>query len=195
MPSAAAPHGAVYHTVGSGALPIAPGLPVVVDAPRPRPVGAARRVHGRAPRRGSGGDCARQQLRDAAAVVVGTEAVATAARRLLRVRAGRLHVVPIAAAPGVRAGRGGQPDAAIAERRSTAMGSVAGAYLVYPGRYDARQDLATLLRALAALGRERPRPAEPRRTDRPWPPRVLLVGATPDDRASLARAAAREGVG
>ena len=29
----------------------------------------------------------------------------------------------------------------------------------------------------------------------PWPPRVLLVGATPDDRASLARAAAREGIG
>ena len=29
----------------------------------------------------------------------------------------------------------------------------------------------------------------------PWPPRVLLVGASPDDRASIARAAAREGVG
>ena len=33
----------------------------------------------------------------------------------------------------------------------------------------------------------------PRRT--PWPPRILLVGASPDDRAALARAAAREQVG
>ena len=29
----------------------------------------------------------------------------------------------------------------------------------------------------------------------PWPPRILLVGASPDDRASLARAAARKGIG
>ena len=28
-----------------------------------------------------------------------------------------------------------------------------------------------------------------------WPPRVLLLGATPEDRASVARAAARKGVG
>ncbi len=65
-------------------------------------------------------------------------------------------------------------------------------YLVYPGRYDARQDLATLLRALAAMtAAGRP---DGLAADVPWPPRVLLVGATPNDRASLARAAAREGV-
>jgi glycosyltransferase involved in cell wall biosynthesis len=66
-------------------------------------------------------------------------------------------------------------------------------YLVYTGRFDARQDLATLLRALARLavaGRPDELPAEAA-----WPPRVLLVGASPEDRASLARAAAREGVG
>jgi D-inositol-3-phosphate glycosyltransferase len=31
--------------------------------------------------------------------------------------------------------------------------------------------------------------------DVPWPPRILLVGASPDDRAAFARAAGREGVG
>jgi glycosyltransferase involved in cell wall biosynthesis len=64
---------------------------------------------------------------------------------------------------------------------------------VYAGRFDARQDLETLLRALARLaaaGRPDDLPAEA-----PWPPRVLLVGASPEDRASLARAASREGVG
>jgi glycosyltransferase involved in cell wall biosynthesis len=66
-------------------------------------------------------------------------------------------------------------------------------YVVYSGRYDARQDLATLLRALAML-------AEAGRPDglpdgEPWPPRVLFAGASPADRASLARAAGREGVG
>jgi glycosyltransferase involved in cell wall biosynthesis len=66
-------------------------------------------------------------------------------------------------------------------------------YLVYSGRYDARQDLATLLRAieqLAVAGRP-----DGLADDVPWPPRVLLVGASPDDRASLARAASRVDVG
>ena len=66
-------------------------------------------------------------------------------------------------------------------------------YLVYSGRYDARQDLATLLRALASLAAAgRPEELPP---DVPWPPRVLLVGTSPEDRASLARAAARVDVG
>jgi glycosyltransferase involved in cell wall biosynthesis len=51
-------------------------------------------------------------------------------------------------------------------------------YVVYPGRYDARHDLATLLAAMARLPLTR----------------LLLVGASPDERASLARAAAAEGV-
>jgi glycosyltransferase involved in cell wall biosynthesis len=64
---------------------------------------------------------------------------------------------------------------------------------VYSGRYDVRQDLATLLRALASLA-EAGRPDGLSATEA-WPPRILLVGASPADRASLARAAAREGVG
>ncbi|HXV91958.1 MAG TPA: glycosyltransferase, partial [Pseudonocardia sp.] len=66
-------------------------------------------------------------------------------------------------------------------------------YLAYGARFDARQDVATLLRALAELG-EAGRPGD-LPADVPWPPRVLLIGATPDDRAALARAAARAGIG
>jgi len=53
--------------------------------------------------------------------------------------------------------------------------------------------VATLLRALAALDEHaRPRglPASV-----PWPPRVLIVGASPHDRAAVARAATRIGGG
>jgi glycosyltransferase involved in cell wall biosynthesis len=67
-----------------------------------------------------------------------------------------------------------------------------GRYLVYFGRFDARHDVGTLLRALAALA-ERPRPRSVPAAD--WPPRVLIVGASPDDRAALARAAGRLGAG
>jgi D-inositol-3-phosphate glycosyltransferase len=78
---------------------------------------------------------------------------------------------------------------------------------VDPGRYDARQDLGTLLRAFARLAegtdgtRERAESSAGSqagaegRADDPWPPRLVLVGASPDDRAALARAATREGVG
>jgi glycosyltransferase involved in cell wall biosynthesis len=66
-------------------------------------------------------------------------------------------------------------------------------YLVFSGRFDARMDLGTLLSALADLARVgRPGGLS---TDVPWPPRVLIVGASPDDRASVARAAARKGIG
>ena len=65
--------------------------------------------------------------------------------------------------------------------------------MIYSGRYDARQDLGSLLGALRELA-EAGRPAG-LATDEPWPPRLLFAGASPDDRAALARAAAREGVG
>ena len=66
-------------------------------------------------------------------------------------------------------------------------------YLVFTGRFDARLDLTTLLSALGALaGAGRPAGLA---DDVPWPPRVLLVGASPDDRASVARAATRHPVG
>jgi D-inositol-3-phosphate glycosyltransferase len=178
-------HGAVYHAVGAGTLPIASGLPLVVTlldlAPWEMPGafrGAAGARFGRRLRA--------QQLREAAAVIVGTEAVARAARRLLRIRRERLHVVAAAPRPAFVPGRPGPPPGDV-ER----LGLVPGRYLVYAGRYDVRQDLATLLRALAGLiagGRPGDLAA-----DVPWPPRVLLVGATPDDRAALARSAAAVG--
>jgi D-inositol-3-phosphate glycosyltransferase len=64
-------------------------------------------------------------------------------------------------------------------------------FLVYFGRFDARHDVATFLRALALLAsRHRPRGLP---SGAPWPPRVLIVGASPEDRAALARAAGRLG--
>jgi glycosyltransferase involved in cell wall biosynthesis len=141
-------------------------------------------------------------LRDAAAVIVGTEAVAVAARRLLHIRRDRLRVVPLVARPaftfwppdagaaGPAAGGRGLTGTDRAERERLGLHE---RYLVYSGRYDARQDLTTLLRALAAMAAAG-RPSE-LSSDTPWPPRVLLVGASPADRASLARAAARVDVG
>jgi hypothetical protein len=189
--------GAVYHTVGAGSLPIASGLPVVVtlldlgpwEIPGAFTAGAAARF---------GRRLRAQQLRDAAAVIVGTEAVARAARRLLHIRADRLRVVPLAPRPGFRvepapAGAASRATPPESDDQATTLGLVPGWFLVYSGRYDVRQDLATLLRAVAALAADG-RPADLPDVA-PWPPRVLLAGATPDDRASLARAAAREGVG
>jgi D-inositol-3-phosphate glycosyltransferase len=144
-------------------------------------------------------------LRDAAAILVGSEAVARDARRLLRLRGDRVRVVPFAPRAAFASGGTG-PDGAVgpsaapcavgpardarAERERLGLGE---RYFVYAGRYDARQDLPTLLRALAMLSAAGRPPGLP--VDVPWPPRVLLVGATPDDRASLARFAARAGVG
>ncbi len=188
-------HGAVYHTA-AGAAPLASGLPVVVsvldlapwELPGTYQAGAiasfGRRLRVRI-------------LRDAAAVIVGSEASARAARRLLHLRRDRIHVVPLAARAAFT------PGAAAGTAEEVARLGLPGRYLVYPGRYDARQDLVTLLRALstlAAAGPSSPGPGR-RRSSRArpdevlWPPRILLVGASPDDRAALARAAAREGVG
>ena len=62
-----------------------------------------------------------------------------------------------------------------------------------PHRRDARQDLGSLIGALSRLAAAgRPAELDPATS---WPPRVLLIGASPDDRAALARAAARQGAG
>lgn len=186
--------GAVYHALG-GAVPIAVRLPVVVTlldlAPWELPKAYQRTVPGRV-----GQTLRGRLLRDAAAVIVGSDAVAASARRLLRIRAERLRVIELAPRPAFsfwpERSAGGRSSATAARSERERLG-LPERYFVYSGRYDARQDLATLLRALAQLaaaGRPEGLPA-----DVPWPPRVLLLGASPEDRASLARAAARVDVG
>jgi glycosyltransferase involved in cell wall biosynthesis len=177
--------GAVYHMVGAGTLPIASGLPLVATLLDLAPW-ELRDVYAAGPATRFGQRLRTQLLRDAAAIVVGTDAVARSVRRLLHVRPERIHVVePAPRDAFVPDGDDGSEDAG-----RLGLGP---RYVVYPARFDARQDIATLLRALAALSRD------PRPTDLPgdvaWPPRLALVGASPDDRASLARAAAPYGVG
>ena len=183
----------IYHAVG-GSIPLATGLPLVVTlldlAPWELP-GAYQR--GAASRFGQ--RLRARLLRDAAAVIVGTEAVGVAARRLLHIPRDRIRIVALAPRPAFTSGAAAT-TAARANRDPRAERDRLGLperYVIYSGRYDARQDLGTLLRALAELaaaGRPDGLPA-----DAPWPPRVLFAGASPDDRAALARAAAREGVG
>lgn len=189
--------GAVYHAIGGGPLPIASGLPVVVTlldlAPWELPDAFQRSLAGRFGQR-----LRAQLLREAAAVIVGSDATAAAARRLIRIRGSRVRVVPLAP----RAGFAPAPVGSPGTSSVTSPGApseirqrlgVTGPYLAFSGRFDARLDLTTLLSALARLARAgRPAGLEP---DVAWPPRVLLLGATPEDRASVARAAARKGVG
>ena len=175
--------GAVYHAAG-GAVPLFSRIGTVVTlldiAPWELPDAFQRGPAGRFGQR-----LRAQLLREAGAVIVTSEATAKAARRLLHLRRDRVRVVPLAPRPAFVPGGNGD---ARQERERLGLPE---RYLVYTGRFDARQDLATLLRALAGLaGRGRPAGLA---ADVPWPPRVLLIGASPDDRASLARAAAREG--
>jgi glycosyltransferase involved in cell wall biosynthesis len=182
--------GAVYHAVGGGSLPIAPDLPIVVTlldlAPWEMPGSFQGSLAGRFGQR-----LRAQQLRDAAAVIVASEAAARAARKLLHIRDDRLRIVPLAPRPAFTGAIPRRPRPETIELRDRL--GLAERYLVFSGRFDARQDLATLLTALAALAAAG-RPPE-LDANVPWPPRVLLVGASPDDRASVARAAAREGIG
>ncbi len=193
--------GAVYHAVG-GVVPLAVRLPLVVTlldlAPWELPTAYQRSLASRFGQRLRG-----RLLRDAAAVIVGSEAVASAARRLLHLRRERLRVVPFAVRPAFAfwptdaasagASAAGPARATLDGRAERERLGLPERYLVYSGRYDARQDLATLLRAieqLAAAGRPAGLTEE-----MTWPPRVLLVGTSPEDRASLAKAAAKVDVG
>ena len=195
--------GAVYHAA-AGSPPLFSGLPIVVTLLDLAPWELAG-AYQRTPTARFGQRLRARLLRDAAAVIVGTTAVARSVHRLLHVRRDRVRVVPLAArpafgpAPDGGASRDPGPDAGPAAatdpgaRHEIERLGLPDRYLVYPGRYDARQDLSTLLAALAALGAAgRPRSLP---VDVPWPPRVLLVGASPGDRAALARAAGRAGVG
>ncbi|MEO6208460.1 MAG: hypothetical protein ABIP77_10980, partial [Candidatus Limnocylindrales bacterium] len=131
--------GAVYHAVGAGTLPIASGLPLVVTildlAPWELPdtfsnAAAARFGHRLRSR----------LMRDAAALIVGTDAVARSARRLLHVRPERVHVVPIAPRPAFGAlseAADGSARDATSDGDDAARLGLGSRYLVYPGRYDA----------------------------------------------------------
>jgi glycosyltransferase involved in cell wall biosynthesis len=179
--------GSVYHA-SAGASPLFSRIPIVVTLLDLAPWELPGRFQ-RAPAARFGQRFRARLLRNAAAVIVGTEAVALAARRLLRIPADRLRVIPLAPQPGFRPWQGtGPDDEAALERERLGLPE---RYLVYFGRYDARHDLATLLHALAVLANApRPRGLTP---EAAWPPRLLLVGASPDDRAALARAALRFG--
>ncbi|NJD26928.1 MAG: glycosyltransferase [Chloroflexi bacterium] len=179
--------GAVYHAA-AGAAPVFSRIPIVVTlldlAPWELPQAFAR-----GPAASFGHRLRTRLLRRAATIMVGTEAVARSARQLLRLRARRLRVVPLAPDPAFVAA-GTQPGGADLERERVRLG-LPSSYLVYVGRHDARHDLGTLLRSLALLaGRPRPRELP---GARPWPPPLLLAGASPDDRAALARTATRLG--
>jgi glycosyltransferase involved in cell wall biosynthesis len=175
--------GTVYHGAAGG-LPIASGIPVVASlldlAPWAMPdayqAGTVARF----------GQRLRSRLiKDARAVLVPSRATAAEARRLLRVRAARIRLIPLAARSAYR------PQAAAGARLERERLGLGERYVVYAGRYDARQDLPTLFAALSALAEEPPPAGLP---DALWPPRVCLVGATPGDRAAMSRAAVRAGV-
>ncbi len=181
--------GAVFHAA-AGTLPVLTGLPTVATVLDLAPWELAPAFQRGAVAR-FGQRFRARLLRDAAAVIVGTDAVADAVHRRLRIRPGRIRVVPLAPR---RAFRVDPTDGARATHLDDARRlGLPERYLVYPGRYDARQDLATLLAALGRLAAAG-RPDGLDEAD-PWPPRVLLVGASPDDRAAIARAAARHGAG
>ena len=118
--------GAVYHTAGGG-LPIAAGLPTVAtlldlapwELPRSFQRGTATRFGQRLRAR---------LLRDAAAVLVGSDDVARAARRLLHLRRNRIRVVPLApraayAVGPVALAKRGRAARAIADRLGLGIGT------------------------------------------------------------------------
>ncbi len=176
--------GSVY-CAAAGALPIASGIPVVASlldlAPWQLPESWQR---GRAARFGQ--RLRARLLRDAAAVIVPSRSAGADARRLLRVRQAALRVVPLAPRPAFR------PEAAAGSRAERDRLGLGERYAVYVGRFDARHDLDTLLAALSALAGEAAPAGLPADA---WPPRVAVVGASPEDRAEISRAAVRAGVG
>ena len=175
--------GSVY-CAAAGALPIGSGLPIVASlldlAPWQLPEDWQR---GRAAKFGQ--RLRARLLRDAAAVIVPSRSAGVDARRLLHVRQASLRVVGLAPRPAFRPSAS---EGAAAERVRLGLGE---RFAVYEGRFDARHDLDALLAALAALAAEAPPPGAGAAD---WPPRIAVVGASPDDRAEISRAAARAGV-
>ena len=176
--------GSVYHAA-AGSLPIASRIPVVAAlldlAPWSMPEAYQRGTAARFGQR-----LRARILKDASIVLVPGQAARDEARRLLRIRRDRMRVVPLAPRAAFR------PDALpLGDEDRERLGLAGRRYAVYPGRFDARQDLPALLGALGRLAEEE---APPGVDAADWPPRVLLVGASPDDRASVSRAALAQGV-
>ncbi len=174
---------AVYHVAGAD-LPLGSGIPVVATvldlAPWQFPgvfqMSAAARFGQRLRAR---------ILQDASAVVVGSRLVAREAAHLLHLHGDRIHVVPFAAT------EWDESSPATASADDAASPTPAGApppasrYLVFFARHDARSDVRTLFDTLAELRtRSRPAALDP---DLAWPPPLVLVGSSPDDRAEIAR--------
>ena len=174
--------GVVYHAAG-GAVPLASGVPVVVTlldlAPWELPEAYQRTATNRFGQR-----LRARLVREAAAVIVASDAVGRAARQLVHVRRDRLRTIPLAPRtafrPGAADARGERPGTGGASRVERERLGLPERYFVYAGRYDARQDLATLLRALALLAAAGAPTSLP--DGQAWPPRVCLLGATPADR-------------
>jgi glycosyltransferase involved in cell wall biosynthesis len=187
--------GAVYYSA-AGTLPLGSRIPVVATLLDLAPWEFVRHFR-RDPVARFGQRLRGRLLRRAAAVVVAGAAPAGTARRLVRVPAGAIRVVPLAPRPSFRPsaadGPGARTGSGTAGRREREKLGLGARYLVYAGRFDARHDVGTLLAALALLAAEA-RPAE-LAEDVSWPPRICLVDASPDDRAAVSLAAARAGVG
>jgi len=181
---------AVYHVAGTS-LPFAPGMPVVATlldlAPWELP-----HVYQASPAARFGERLRARMLRDAANVIVGTHAVARAAAHSLHLRPDRIRVIPLAADPTLSAICDDPEALAASLSREIQRLNLPDRYFVTLGRYDARADIPTLLDALALLSRQIRPAALP--AECLWPPAVALAGASADDRAALARAAARRGL-
>jgi glycosyltransferase involved in cell wall biosynthesis len=180
--------GSLYHTAG-GAVPLASRLPVVATlldlAPWELPERYAASTAAR-----FGHRLRARNLQDARRVIVSSLATASTAQRLLHLREERIEVVPLAADPAFHPGA---LDPALLAGLRTRF-DLPERYLVFAGRHDARKDLATLFEALAALGSQTPTEAPSEKA--PWPPVVVLAGASGPDNAEspvVAAAARRAG--
>ena len=170
---------AIFHTAG-GAVPLASRLPVVATlldmAPweLPETYAASRAAR-------FGHRLRARVLRDAACVIVCSRAVGESARRRLHIPQERITVIPLAV-DGDFAAAGRDPDRLAADRERLGLPP---RYLCFCGRYDARKDLGTLLRALSLIkgrGGDTPRLV------------VALDLAFPDDHSRVARAVAASGM-
>ena len=135
----------VFHTAG-GAVPLASRLPVVATildlAPweLPQTYAASRAAR-------FGHRLRARVLHDAARVIVCSRAVGESACRRLHIPAERIAVIPLAVDPDFEAATR-DTDRLAADRDRLGLPA---RYMCFAGRYDARKDMRTLLRAVALL--------------------------------------------